>query len=134
MKKEIIRVPGVKGIDLPFNHVVKAGDLIFLTSQLSCDLGTGAILPGDMAAQTKNTLENVRYLLQESGSSLDHVLTVRIYMRDVSGFDEMNRVYREYFKGGNEPARVTVQAPSPIGGIDLEMEVIAVVAARGRET
>jgi 2-iminobutanoate/2-iminopropanoate deaminase len=60
------------------------------------------------------------------------VLRVRIYMRDVSGFDEMNEVYREYFKGGREPARVTVQAPSPIKGIDIEMEVTA-VTGRGEE-
>ncbi len=127
MKKEIIRIPGIRRVDLPFNHVVKAGDLLYLTSQLSCDLATGAIIPGDMARQTKNTLENIKFLLQESGSSLDHVLKVRIYMRDVSDFNEMNKVYREYFKGGREPARVTVQAPSPIKGIDIEMEVTAVI-------
>jgi 2-iminobutanoate/2-iminopropanoate deaminase len=133
MKKEIIRITGIKRTDLPFSHVVKAGDLLFLTSQLSCDLQTGAIIPGDMATQTRNALENIKFLLQESGSTLDHVLKVRIFMRDVSDFDEMNKVYREYFKGDGEPARVTVQAPSPIRGIDIEMEVTAVTGRRERQ-
>ena len=125
MKKEIIRIPGTKTTGLPFNHVVKAGDILYLSSQLSCDLHTGAIIPGDVAAQTRKALENIKYLLSNAGSSMEHVLNVRVYMRNVSEFNEMNRVYREYFRDGEEPARITVQAPSPIAGIDVEIEVTA---------
>lgn len=125
MKNAIIRIPGVKTANLPFSHVVKSGDILYLTSQLSCDLQTGLIIPGDVATQTKRAMENIKYLLSNAGSSIEHVLRVHIYMRNVSEFGEMNRVYREYFREGEEPARVTVQAASPIEGIDVEIEVTA---------
>jgi 2-iminobutanoate/2-iminopropanoate deaminase len=125
MKKEIVRVPGLNTSGLPFSHVVKAGDVLYLTSQLSCDLQTGDIIPGDVATQTRKALENVQYLLCRAQSSMQHVLRVRIYLRNAADFPEMNRVYRQYFTEGEEPARVTVQAPSPIEGIDVEIEVTA---------
>ena len=58
---------------------------------------------------------------------MNDVVKVVIYMRDVSKFAEMNAVYREYFEEGEEPSRVTVQAPSPLSEIDVEIEVTAVV-------
>ena len=125
MKNEIIRISDVKTAGLSFSHIVKAGDVLYLTSQLSCDLQTGLIIPGDVATQTRKAMENIKYLLSNAGSSMEHVLRVRVYMRNVTEFGEMNRVYREYFREGEEPARVTVQAPSPIEGIDIEIEVTA---------
>ncbi len=125
MKHEIIRIPGVKTAGLPFSHIVKAGNTLYLTSQLSCDLQTGLMIPGDVASQTRKALENIKYLLSNAGSSMERVVSVRVYMRSVSEFGEMNRVYREYFREGEEPARVAVQAPSPIEGIDIEIEVTA---------
>ncbi len=97
MNREIIRIPGVKTADLPFSHVVKAGDILYLTSQLSCDLRTGLIIPGDVAAQTRKAMENIKYLLSNAGSSMAHVLMVRVYMRNASEFGEMNRVH--FFTG-----------------------------------
>jgi 2-iminobutanoate/2-iminopropanoate deaminase len=104
---------------------VKAGDILYLSSQLSCDLQTGRIIGGDVATQTRKAMENINYLLSNAGSSMEHVLRMRVYMRNISEFDEMNRVYREYFRKGEEPARTTVQAPSPITGINVEIEVTA---------
>ncbi len=53
MKKEIVAIPGIKTPDTGFNHVVRAGDFLFLTSQLSANLETGELLPGDITAQTR---------------------------------------------------------------------------------
>lgn len=128
MNKEVISVPGVKKPDSPFNHVIRLGDMLFLTSQLSCDLKTGEIIPGTIESQTKKAIENIQFLLEKCGSGLDNILKSVIYMRDVSEFEKMNKVYREFFKSGQEPARVTIQAPSPIAGVDIEIEVTAVVS------
>ena len=125
MKHEVIRISGVKTAGLPFSHVVKAGDILYLTSQISCDLQTCLIIPGDVATQTRMAMENIKHLLSNAGSSMEHVLRVHVYMRNVSQFGEMNRVYREYFRENEEPARVTVQAQSPMEGIDIEIEVTA---------
>lgn len=130
MKKEIISIPGIKTPDSPFNHVVKVGELLFLTSQFSCDLKTGEIVTGNIENQTRKTLENVKYLLEVSNSSLENIVKTVIYMRDVGMFERMNQVYREFFESGKEPARVTIQSPSPISGIDIEIEVTAVVVDR----
>jgi 2-iminobutanoate/2-iminopropanoate deaminase len=128
LKKEIIKIKGIKKPRSPFNHVVRTGDFLFLTSQLSRDLKTGGIIDGTIAEQTRQALENVKFLLQSSGSTLNNIVKVVIYMRDVSKFSEMNAVYREYFEEGEAPARVTVQAPSPLSEIDIEIEITAIVS------
>jgi 2-iminobutanoate/2-iminopropanoate deaminase len=128
LKKEIIKVDGIQKPSSPFNHVVKAGDFLFLTSQLSADLRTNKVIGGTMKEQTRNALNNVKFLMQASGGTMKDIVKVVIYMRDLSKFGEMDAVYREYFEEGEEPARVTVQAPSPVEKVDVEVEVTAVVS------
>ena len=128
MKKEIIKLKGIASPPSPFNHIVKAGNFIFLSSQLSADLKTNKILVGNIRNQTKQALENIKFLLESAGSSMDDVVKVVIYMKDVKNdFAAMNEVYSEYFKEGEEPARVTIQALSPIEKIDIEIEVTAII-------
>ncbi len=127
MKREIISIPGIQTPDSPFNHVVRVGDFLFLTSQLSAELKTGRILGGDIIEQTRQSLENVKLLLESCGAKMDDIAKVIVYLRDIEDFDKMNQIYLEYFTKGQEPARVTVQAISPIEGIDIEIEVTAVL-------
>lgn len=110
--------------ELPFSHVVKADKLIFLTSQLSCDLKTGKIIRGSIEEQTEKAIENMKYLLEEANSSLKNVVKVIVYLKKAKYFSKMNKVYKKYFKS-NYPTRITVEAKSPIKGIDIEIEVTA---------
>ena len=127
MKKEIIKINGIIAPPSPFNHVVKAGNFIFLSSQLSADLKLHKIIGGDIREQTKHALENIKFLLEKAGTSMDNIVKVVIYMKDVKkDFSAMNEVYRKYFKTGEEPARITVQALSPIDKIDIEIEAVAI--------
>jgi len=128
MKKEIVKINGIQKPDSPFNHVVKVGDFLFLTSQLSCDLRTGRVIGGTMGEQTRRAMDNIKFLLHASGATMNGVVKVVVYMRDLSKFGEMNAVYRKYFEKGEEPARVTVHAPSPIDDVDIEIEATAVIA------
>ena len=121
-------IEGVPKPDSPYNHVIKAGGFLFLTSQLSCDLKNNRIIGGTMKEQTRRALDNIKFLLQASGSAMSDIVKVVIYMRDLSKFNDMNVVYREYFGEGEEPARVTIQAPSPIEEIDIEIEVTAIAS------
>ena len=98
MKKEIIIINGIKNPDAPLNHVVKAGNLLFLSSQLSVDLKTNKILDGDITKQTRQALENIKFLLKSSGATMDDIIKMVVYIRDIKDFEQMNRVYREYFK------------------------------------
>jgi len=81
-----------------------------------------------MRQQTKQALENIKFLLESAGSSMGNVVKCVIYMKDVKkDFEAMNEVYSEYFKKGDEPARVTVQALSPLDKIDIEIEATAII-------
>jgi 2-iminobutanoate/2-iminopropanoate deaminase len=126
MKKEIIRIKDLAPAPAPFNHVVKAGGFLFFSSQLSVDLRTNEILPGAIADQTRQALENLKFLLESAGGTMEDIVKIVIYLRDTGDFYEINNVYREYFESGREPARVTIQAPSPIQSIDIEIDAIAI--------
>ena len=69
----------------------------------------------------------MKFLLESCGATMDDIVKMVVYMRDVNDFDKMNQVYRECFTRGREPARVTVQVPSPMKEFDIEIEVIAVL-------
>jgi len=127
MKKEIIKINDITNTDALFNHVVKAGNFLFLSSQLSVDLKTNKILEGNITEQTRQALENIKFLLESSGTTMDYIIKIVIYMRDIKDFEQINQVYREYFKKGQEPARITIQAISPIKNIDIEIEAIALL-------
>jgi 2-iminobutanoate/2-iminopropanoate deaminase len=127
MKKQVVNIPGIKPPGSPFSYVVRAGDFLFLSSQLSVDIETGKILGGNITEQTKRALENVKFLLGSCGANMVDIVKVAIYIREIDDFNEMDQVYREYFTEGQEPARVTMQARSPIEGINIEIEVTALL-------
>ena len=125
MKREIMIIPGITKPDLPFNHVVRADRFLFLTSQLSVDLKTGIIQSGNIIEQTRRSLDNIKFLLASCGATMEDIVKVVIYMRNLKDFDKVNEIYSQYFTKGNEPARVTMQAISPIENIDIEIEIVA---------
>lgn len=127
MKKEIIKIEGINNRSGTFHHVVRANGFLFLSSQLSCDLKTGEIIPGDVKEQTKRAMDNVKFLTESSGGTMEDIVKVVIYMRDVKHREDINEVYARYFKPGTEPVKVSVQAPSPIPGVDIEIETVAAV-------
>ena len=125
MKKKVITIPGITEPDLPFNHAIQAGRFLFLTSQLSSDLKTGKIKGGTIVEQTRQSLDNIKFLLESCGATMDDIVKTVIYMRDLKDFDKVNEVYCKYFTKGSEPARVAMQAISPLESIDIEIEVVA---------
>lgn len=131
MKKEIVKIDGINNRPGTFHHVVRANGFLFLSSQLSCDLKTGEIISGGIKEQTKRTMDNIRFLIESSGSKMEDIVKIVIYMRDTKHRKDINEVYAQYFKPGTEPAKVSIQAHSPVPGIDIEIEATAV--ARGEK-
>ncbi|TSC87685.1 MAG: putative translation initiation inhibitor, yjgF family [Microgenomates group bacterium Gr01-1014_16] len=125
MSKQVINISDVKKSSTGFNHVVKAGDFIFLSSQLSTDLKTGEIIPGEIKQQTIKTMENIKYLLSHCHCSMDDIVKIVIYFRHPKDRSAINEVYKQYFTRGQEPAKISIQAASPIEGIDVEIEATA---------
>ena len=107
MRKEIVRIKDIAPPPCPFNHVVRAGNFLFLSSQLSADLKTNKILCGSIKEQAKRALENIRFLLESSGATMNDIVKAVVYLRDTKDFEEMNVVYRTYFKEGTEPNKET---------------------------
>ena len=125
-KKQVVSLVGVKKPVTGFNHVVNAGGFVFLSSQLSTNLKTGEIITGDVKSKKKRAMENIKYLLSQSRCTMDDIVKVVIYFRNVDDRQQINEVYKQYFTPGQEPAKVSVQASSPISGIDVEIEVTAI--------
>lgn len=123
--KEEIRTEKAPGAIGPYSQAVKAGGLIFVSGQLPIDPKTGE-MPGDIQEQTRKSLENVKAILEEAGSSMLNVVKSTVYLADMSYFGPMNEIYGEYFKGGVYPARAAFAVKELPKGAKVEIEVVAV--------
>jgi 2-iminobutanoate/2-iminopropanoate deaminase len=94
----------------PYNQAVRWGDLVFTASVGSSRPGEQPPDARDVRAHTANALENLKAILEAAGSSLDNVVKVSAYLRDMGDYQAMNEVYRQYFTGVL-PARTLVVVP-----------------------
>ena len=108
----------------PYAQAVKAGDFLFISGQGAIDPNTKTVVTGDIEAQTKQTLENIKEILFAAGLSLERVVKVTIFLQRMEDFARMNSVYGTYFSI-NPPARTTVQAHLPILSALVEIDAIA---------
>ena len=107
--------------------VVAAGRLVFCSGQIPIDPKTGELVgAGDVRVQTARVLDNLRAVLEASGSALDEVVKTTIFLADLQDFAAVNEVYARYF-GQLLPARSTIQAAGLPKGALVEIEVIATV-------
>lgn len=110
----------------PFSQAIVAGQFLFLSGQGPLDVSTGKPVKGDVKAQSRKTLQNMKILLEEAGSSMNHVLKVTIFLVDMNDYASVNEVYAEFFKG-EPPARTCVQVSRLPGDILVEMDAIALL-------
>ena len=108
----------------PYSQGVIEGDFIFVAGQGPINPATGQLELGDARAETKRVFENIRAILEATGSSLEHVVKCNVYLRDINDFAAMNEVYATFFTAPY-PARTTIQAGALPGGIAVEIECIA---------
>jgi 2-iminobutanoate/2-iminopropanoate deaminase len=108
----------------PYSQAIVEGDLLFLAGQGPIDPATGETNLGDIASQTRRTLDNVKAILEAAGSSLDKVIRCNVYLKDIGDFAAMNAVYAQAFTSPY-PARTTIQAGALPGGIAVEIECVA---------
>ena len=110
----------------PFSPAVRVGNLIYLAGQIGTDASaSGAVVSGGIAAETKQTLENIKQTLAAVGSSMDRVVKCTVFMADMKEWDAMNAVYRTYFTGPNYPARSAFGANGLALNAKVEIECIA---------
>jgi len=107
-----------------YSQATKFGALLFTAGQIPLDPKTGEVVGSTIEEQTRQTLENLKNLLDSAEYSLSDVLKVIIFLKRIDDFAGMNRVYSEYFKT-NPPARSTVQAEMMNPNLLIELEAIA---------
>ena len=112
----------------PYSQAVAVGDMLFCAGQIPLDPSTGALIAGDITAQTNRVLENVAAVLRANEMDFSDVVKSTVFMIDLSQFAAMNAVYANFF-GAPFPARSTVQVAALPKGASVEIEVVAM---RGR--
>jgi 2-iminobutanoate/2-iminopropanoate deaminase len=112
----------------PYSQAVVSNGVAYLSGQIPNDPATGQLVEGDITAQTERVLQNLKAVLEACGASLDSVLKVSVFLKDMADFPKMNEVYARYFTS-NAPARSTVQAAKLPRDVSVEIDAIAAVDA-----
>jgi reactive intermediate/imine deaminase len=127
-EKQVIRMPGsLEG--LPFSSAVRVDDVLFLSGQIGARPGTRELVSGGIEAETRQTLENIRAVLEYAGSSLDRVVKCTVFLADMTHYAAMNEVYASFFPA-DPPARSTLGANGLALGAAVEIECIALAGDR----
>ncbi|MBQ9635114.1 MAG: RidA family protein [Acidaminococcaceae bacterium] len=124
MAKTVVATKNAPGAIGPYSQAIKANGFVFASGQLGLDPATGDFAKGGIEAQTRQSLTNVKNVLEAAGSGLDKIVKTTVFLKDISDFAAMNGVYSEFF-AAECPARSAVQvAALPKDGM-VEIEVIA---------
>jgi 2-iminobutanoate/2-iminopropanoate deaminase len=126
MRREIIRTDKAAVSKNPISQGVRFGNLIFTAGVTARDPKTGEMQQGDMRELVRATLNNIKAIVEAGGSSLENVLRVNCYLRDVENdFAAWNEVYPEFFPA-DWPVRTTMQVVLG-GGLRIEVDAIACI-------
>jgi 2-iminobutanoate/2-iminopropanoate deaminase len=123
MKDVILTDRGPKPIG-PYSQAVRANGFLFISGQVAFDPATGEFVGTTAAEQTQRVLENIKAILEASGSNLHHVVKTTVFLKDMNDFAAMNEVYGRYFTAA-PPARSTIQVARLPKDAIVEIEVIA---------
>ena len=129
-----IHTPDAPAAIGPYAQAIRSGDLLFCSGQVPIDPRTGNLVAGDIEAQARQVMENLREVLLAGGATWESVVRATIYLTNLSDFAAVNRVYGEYV-GPVPPARATVQVSALPKGAAIEIDAIAhIPMSRGAST
>jgi len=123
--KQLIRTPNAPQPIGPYSQGVKAGNFLFVAGQGGADPKTGTMAEG-IEAQTRQTLSNIKGIVEASGFSIRDVVKVSIFLRSMDDFKNVNEVYKTFFPE-DPPARTTVEAKLPGQEMLIEIDAIAYI-------
>jgi 2-iminobutanoate/2-iminopropanoate deaminase len=110
----------------PYSQAIKAGNTIYVSGQIPIDPKTGEFAGTDIQTQTRQSLTNIKNILQSAGADMKNVVKTTVLLADIADFTAMNEVYAEFFEEPY-PARAAFQAAALPKGAKVEIEAIAVV-------
>ena len=109
----------------PYSQAISVNGMVYTSGQLGIDPATGMI-PEGIVAQTRQSLTNVKAILEQAGLTMDHVIKTTVFLSDMNNFVSMNEVYAEFFTEGSYPSRSAVEVARLPKDAMVEIEVIAV--------
>jgi reactive intermediate/imine deaminase len=113
----------------PYNQAVKAGGVLYCSGQIALDPYTGAMVGGgDVEAETRQVLANLKAVLDAGGSTPRQVLRTTVFLADLGDFARVNSIYAEMFGEGVSPARACVEVAALPKGARVEIDAIALIA------
>ena len=123
MNQKVIETKNAPGAIGPYSQGMIVGDLVYTSGQLPIDMSTGELV-SDVKLATKASLDNVKAILEEAGTSMDKVFKTTVFVKDLNDFNAVNEVYATYFES-NPPARSCVQVAKLPKDAVVEIEAIA---------
>lgn len=111
----------------PYSQGVKAGNIIFTSGQLPMDPVSGQLVTGDIKKATKLCLENVKAVLEAGEATIENIVKVTVFVKNMDDFEIINGIYEEFF-GNHKPARSLVEVARLPKDVDIEVEAIASVS------
>ena len=123
--KNVIQTDKAPAAIGPYAQAVQAGGVLITSGQLPIDPATGK-LPEGIEAQAKQSLTNVKAILEAAGTDMGHVIKTTVFLKDMNDFAAMNGVYATFFGEGGFPARSAVEVARLPKDALVEIEVIAV--------
>ena len=110
----------------PYSQAIQVGNLVYTSGQIPIDPATGEFAKGGIKEQTRQSLTNVKAILDEAGLSMSNVVKTTVFMADMNDFADMNAVYAEFFTEPY-PARSAVAVKTLPKGALVEIEVVAAI-------
>lgn len=124
MKKNIIATANAPAAIGPYSQAIDCGSFIVTSGQIPIDPATGNLVEGDIAVQTRQSLTNVKAIVEAAGLTMDNVAKTTVFLAHMSDFAAMNAVYAEFFTG-DKPARVCYEVAALPKGALVEIDAIA---------
>ncbi|MDG9729368.1 RidA family protein [Ignatzschineria sp. RMDPL8A] len=125
--KKIIHTDNAPKAVGPYSQANALGNLVFTSGQIPLDPATMQVVEGDVKAQARQTLLNLKAVLEEAGAGFDSVLKTTCFLDDIKDFAAFNEVYAEFFGSENTPARSCFEVGKLPMGVLVEVEAIAYV-------
>jgi 2-iminobutanoate/2-iminopropanoate deaminase len=111
----------------PYAQAIQAGELLFISGQLPIDPATGEFTSDDVEGQTRQSLKNVKAIVESAGGSIDSIVKTTVFLKNMSEFSLMNGEYSKVFQT-EPPARAAVEVAALPKGALVEIEAIARIA------
>ncbi len=126
MKKTIITTDKAPAPLGPYNQAVLANDTLYLSGQIPLIPGSMELVEGDLEAETKQVMQNLKAVLEQAGMNFENVVKTSIFLSDMNNFNAVNEVYGAYFDDATAPARETVEVANLPKFVRIEISMIAV--------